>query len=115
MSRELPPGSINSILNKQRDCEEVVDELAENGALNTIDVRGRQANVTAMNRIECLREFYASCCVGNREHEYGERSEQDWVYCVVEDSIFRGRGGVRNLTEILARFKAFTLAKHGGT
>jgi len=33
-----------------------------------------------------------------------ERSEDDWVVCSVESDVFRGRGGPRNLREILNRF-----------
>ena len=33
-----------------------------------------------------------------------ERSDLDWVGCKVENATFRGRGGVRNLREILRIF-----------
>jgi len=34
-----------------------------------------------------------------------ERSEQDWVHCSVQEQIFRGRGGPKNLEDILEIFR----------
>lgn len=36
-----------------------------------------------------------------------DRGERDWLYCWVEEGRFEGRGGPRNLAEILAAFRAF--------
>jgi hypothetical protein len=33
-----------------------------------------------------------------------ERSDVNWLHCVVEDRIFRGRGGAGNLAELLRTF-----------
>jgi hypothetical protein len=33
-----------------------------------------------------------------------ERAEHDWVHCWVDDGAFKGRGGPKNLNEILAIF-----------
>lgn len=34
-----------------------------------------------------------------------ERSEEDWVRCVVVDRVFTGMGGPLNLTEVLSTFR----------
>jgi hypothetical protein len=36
-----------------------------------------------------------------------EREEHDWVFCWVEADVFKGRGGPRNLTEILTLFDSW--------
>jgi hypothetical protein len=36
------------------------------------------------------------------------RSENDWIYCVVEDGIFNGYGGPFNLPEIISIFRQWT-------
>jgi len=33
-----------------------------------------------------------------------ERAEHDWVHCWLEAEVFKGRGGPKNLSEILGRF-----------
>ena len=33
-----------------------------------------------------------------------DRSENDWIHCRIQDGVFIGRGGPRNLDEILRRF-----------
>ena len=33
------------------------------------------------------------------------RSDEDWFYCVVENSVFKGYGGVFNLPEIIKTFR----------
>ncbi|WP_339323105.1 immunity 53 family protein [Paenibacillus sp. FSL W8-0194] len=37
-----------------------------------------------------------------------ERSEIDWVHCNIQEMIFRGFGGSRNLNELLSIFKHWT-------
>src|SRR5258708_1645192 len=39
-----------------------------------------------------------------------DRSEQDWIRCSAGDGRFKGRGGPRNLAEILERFLAWAKA-----
>jgi hypothetical protein len=34
-----------------------------------------------------------------------ERTEEDWIYCKVEELIFKGYGGSKNLEELLKTFK----------
>ena len=34
-----------------------------------------------------------------------ERMESDWVHCRVDGTLFQGRGGPKNLTELLAIFR----------
>ena len=34
-----------------------------------------------------------------------ERSEDDWVHCRVDTNVFQGRGGQKNLTELLKIFR----------
>lgn len=34
-----------------------------------------------------------------------ERSDDDWVYCKIEENIFKGAGGPKNLKEMLSIFK----------
>lgn len=38
-----------------------------------------------------------------------ERSEEDWVYCKVENKTFQGSGGIYNLAEILEIFYAWAI------
>ena len=38
------------------------------------------------------------------EKVWVERSDSDWLYAVVEDRVFRGRGGAGNLAEVLRTF-----------
>ncbi|MCY9670815.1 immunity 53 family protein [Paenibacillus alginolyticus] len=40
-----------------------------------------------------------------------ERSDFDWIHCNVEDGIFKGFGGVRNLEEILDVFRVWALCE----
>jgi hypothetical protein len=37
-----------------------------------------------------------------------DRTDMDWVYCNVSDKIFKGRGGVRNLEELLVIFQEWS-------
>jgi hypothetical protein len=37
-----------------------------------------------------------------------ERSDIDWVHCMVSENIFKGRGGSNNLEEILVIFQAWS-------
>jgi len=39
-----------------------------------------------------------------------ERTEDDWVHCQVEENIFQGRGGPKNLTELLTIFRDWAMA-----
>ena len=39
-----------------------------------------------------------------------ERTESDWVHCRVEENIFQGRGGPKNLTELLTIFRDWAIA-----
>jgi hypothetical protein len=39
-----------------------------------------------------------------------ERTDDDWVQCRVEGNIFQGRGGPRNLTELLTIFHDWAVA-----
>lgn len=32
------------------------------------------------------------------------RSENDWIHCKIEEKVFKGRGGIYNLEEILSTF-----------
>ena len=34
-----------------------------------------------------------------------ERSENDWVYCQIENNIYKGHGGTANLNEIVEIFR----------
>ncbi|MFC5401676.1 immunity 53 family protein [Cohnella soli] len=34
-----------------------------------------------------------------------ERSDENWLHCFIEDGIFKGRGGPKNLGEILNIFR----------
>jgi len=36
-----------------------------------------------------------------------EKSENDWIHCCIKDCVFQGRGGSKNLIEILDIFKDF--------
>ncbi len=40
-------------------------------------------------------------------YERNLKSDTDWVFCKVEGSIFKGRGGPKNLEELLEIFKNF--------
>ncbi|MCE0556156.1 immunity 53 family protein [Motilimonas sp. E26] len=33
-----------------------------------------------------------------------DRSESDWIYCIVPDGVFKGAGGVSNLEELIQVF-----------
>jgi len=33
-----------------------------------------------------------------------DRSENDWLHCRIVDGVFKGRGGVQNLTELIKVF-----------
>ncbi|MCE2595462.1 immunity 53 family protein [Motilimonas cestriensis] len=33
-----------------------------------------------------------------------DRSESDWIYCIVSDGVFKGAGGVSNLEELIQVF-----------
>lgn len=33
------------------------------------------------------------------------RSESDWIYCIVEEGLFKGFGGIYNLPELLGIFR----------
>jgi hypothetical protein len=37
-----------------------------------------------------------------------ERTEHDWVHCWVDEEVFKGRGGPRNLSEILGIFSKWS-------
>jgi hypothetical protein len=39
-----------------------------------------------------------------------ERAESDWVHCRVEANLFQGRGGPKNLTELLSIFRDWATA-----
>ena len=39
-----------------------------------------------------------------------ERAENDWVHCRVEANLFQGRGGPKNLTELLTIFRNWATA-----
>jgi Immunity protein 53 len=39
-----------------------------------------------------------------------ERTENDWVHCRVEANLFQGRGGPKNLTELLTIFRDWASA-----
>jgi hypothetical protein len=39
-----------------------------------------------------------------------ERAENDWVHCRVEANLFQGRGGPKNLTELLTIFREWATA-----
>ena len=39
-----------------------------------------------------------------------QKSEDDWLICRVQDGVFRGDGGVKNLTEIIQLFRAWVEA-----
>ena len=39
-----------------------------------------------------------------------ERTQDDWVHCRVEANLFQGRGGPRNLTELLTIFRDWVTA-----
>jgi len=34
-----------------------------------------------------------------------ERNERDWLYCTIENYIFKGYGGTKNLEELMKTFK----------
>ncbi len=34
-----------------------------------------------------------------------ERNENNWIICRIEDKVFKGRGGINNLEEILRTFQ----------
>jgi hypothetical protein len=36
-----------------------------------------------------------------------ERTERDWIHCWVDEEVFKGRGGPKNLHEILGVFTAW--------
>jgi hypothetical protein len=40
-----------------------------------------------------------------------ERSDTDWVYCSVSDNVFKGRGGAKNLEELLVIFQSWSEVK----
>ena len=40
-----------------------------------------------------------------------ERSEHDWVQCRVDPKLFQGRGGPKNLTELLTIFRDWATSK----
>lgn len=40
-----------------------------------------------------------------------ERSEHDWVHCWIDGEVFKGRGGPKNLSEILLLFLRWS-ARH---
>lgn len=40
-----------------------------------------------------------------------ERSESDWIFCHVEDNIYKGNGGIANLNEIIAIFRMWCSEK----
>jgi hypothetical protein len=42
-----------------------------------------------------------------------KRSEDDWLFCKVEDNVFRGCGGPRNLYEIIGIFRDWVEANCG--
>jgi hypothetical protein len=43
-----------------------------------------------------------------------DRTENDWVRCWVEANVFKGRGGPRNLGDLLRIFTSWTEAESGG-
>jgi hypothetical protein len=34
-----------------------------------------------------------------------ERDEKDWIICRIEDKVFKGRGGIKNLEDVLKIFR----------
>ena len=40
-----------------------------------------------------------------------ERDDNNWIICRIEDKVFRGRGGVKNLEEILTVFSDWVRSK----
>ncbi len=40
-----------------------------------------------------------------------DRTDEDWVHCRVEANIFQGRGGPKNLTELLTIFRDWATSK----
>jgi len=44
-----------------------------------------------------------------------ERTGEDWLHCFVEDQVFKGRGGVRNLEEVLQVFRKWAERGTDGT
>jgi hypothetical protein len=42
-----------------------------------------------------------------------ERAENDWVHCWIDAGVFKGRGGPKNLSEILGLFLSWSGAKNG--
>jgi hypothetical protein len=39
------------------------------------------------------------------------RSDDDWIHCKVEEKVFKGRGGICNLEEILSIFVSWSICK----
>ncbi len=68
--------------------------------INTLDNPGWMVNIGLSDTVFNLED-----CVFEKINI--DRSETDWIMCYVEKEVFKGRGGIQNLSEIISVFRAF--------
>ncbi|MHA7966704.1 immunity 53 family protein [Paenibacillus sp. CAU 1782] len=82
----------------ERQCNE--DWEHTNGIkLDTIDNPGWVLEIS-LEETELEEKYFKQIDI--------ERSETDWIHCRVENWVFKGYGGVKNLQEIIRTFKEWT-------